>query len=129
MAHRGPTLNLEPINQDDRYLIAEQTCKSFEPSEGDADMLLVLKGAWQEHISRGGGKTTPKELLKGAFVSTTFADRQGQFIFSADDLLESEITSEEELVERYESIRYTFARARKAALRNTEPIFVNGERS
>jgi len=120
MARRGPALALEAINQDDRYLIAEQACKSFEPPEGDSDMLLVLKGAWQEHKLAGGGPTTAKNLLEGAFVSTSFPERQGQFKFSADALLETEIKSEEELIERYESVRFTFTRARKAALHNTE---------
>jgi hypothetical protein len=120
MVHRGPALPLEPINQDDRYLIAEQACKSFEPSEGDEDMLLVLKGAWQEHLSKGGGKITAKALLNGAYVLSEFPERQGQFLFAADELLESEIGSEEELIKRYELIRYTFGRAREAALRNTE---------
>jgi len=120
MVHRGQTLPLEAINQDDRYLIAEQACKSFEPPEGDHDLLLVLKGAWQEHLQHGGGKITAKALLEGAYVLNGFRERQGQFLFAADELLKSEITSEEELIERYELIRYTFASARKAALRNSK---------
>lgn len=120
MAHRGATLPLETINQDDRYLIAEQACKSFDPPEGDQGLLLVLKGAWQEHVERGGGKVTAKALLKGAYVLSGFAERQGQFLFAADELLESEVTTELELIERYESVHSTFARARSAALRNTE---------
>jgi hypothetical protein len=120
MVHRGPALLLEAINRDDRYLIAEQACKSFEPPDGDLDMLLVLKGAWQEHIEHGGGKITARALLEGSFVLNGFATLQKQFIFAADELLESDIKSEEELIERYEVIRNTFAGARSAALRNTE---------
>jgi hypothetical protein len=120
MVHRGPTLPLQAIRQDDRYLIAEQACKSFEPPEGDQDMLLVLKGAWQEHLQQGGGRVSAKALLEGAYVMSGFGERQGQFLFAADELLKSEIASEGDLIERYESIRYTFTSARKAALRNTE---------
>ncbi len=120
MVHRGPALPLETINRDDRYLIAEQACKSFEPSDADNDMLLVLKGAWKEHVDQGGGKIKAKDLLNGAYVRTGYADQQGQFIFSADDLLESEIASEEELIQHYEEIHFAFARARKSALKNTD---------
>jgi hypothetical protein len=49
-----------------------------------------------------------------------FQERQGQFLFAADALLESEIQSEEELIERYNEIAHLFMQARKAALRNTE---------
>lgn len=105
MAHRGPALELDAISRDDRYLIAEQACKSFEPSEGETDMLMVLKGAWQDHIERGGGRIKTKELLQSAYVLKGFAQNQGQFIFAADELLESEIGSEAELLERYNEVR------------------------
>jgi hypothetical protein len=112
---------LEAIAQDDRYLIAEQACKSLDaPQGGDAELLLVLKGAWADHLRRGGGQVTAKDLLSGAYVLEGYKDRQKQFEFAADDLLLSEIHSEEELVERYNEIAHSFARARKAALRNTK---------
>ena len=121
MLHRGPALPLEVIGQDDRYLIAEQACKSLDAPEGGAsELLLVLKGAWADHLRRGGGTVTAKELLQGAYVLNGFQERQGQFLFAADALLESEVRSEEELIERYNEIAYLFMRARKAALRNTE---------
>ncbi len=120
MVHRGPALELEKISQSDRYLIAEQACKSFEPADGDADMFMVLKGAWIEHQRGGGGRIKTKDLLASAYVLDGFQQQQGQFIFSADALLESEISTEEELFDRYSEVRNTFAAARKAALRNTE---------
>jgi hypothetical protein len=121
MVHRGPPLALEQIAQDDRYLIAEQACKSLDaPQGGDGELLLVLKGAWADHVRRGGGKVTAKELLTGAYVLNGFKERQGQFLFTADDLLASEIQSEDELLQRYNEIVHSFAIARKAALRNTE---------
>jgi hypothetical protein len=120
MLHRGPALPLEPIAQDDRYLIAEQACKSLDaPGGGASELLLVLKGAWADHL-RKGGKVTAKELLQSAYVLDGFRERQGQFLFAADELLESEIRSEDELIERYNEIAHSFMRARKAALRNTE---------
>jgi len=121
MLHRGPALPLEAIAQDDRYLIAEQACKSLDAPEGDvSELLSVLRGAWADHLRHGGGTVTAKELLQGAFVLDGFKDRQSQFLFAADDLLESEVHSEDELIERYNEVAHSFMRARKAALQNTE---------
>jgi hypothetical protein len=119
MSHRGPALPLAPISMDDRYLIAEQACKSFDPPEGETDMLNVLRGAWIEHSKQGGGTIKAKDLLTGALLGSALADKQGQFLFSADEILEQPISSEEELLEKYQSIRNTFSLARAAALRNT----------
>jgi hypothetical protein len=121
MLRRGPALPLHEIAQDDRYLIAEQACKSFAAVDGgNSELLLVLKGAWADHLRRGGGRVTPKELLQGAYVLNGFGDRQGQFLFAADDLLQSTVDSEDELVQRYNEIANVFMGARKNALRNTE---------
>ena len=47
------------------------------------------------------------------------ADR-ASWILRPDALLESEVRSEEELIERYQEIEHSFMGARKAALRNTQ---------
>jgi len=121
MLHRGAALPLEPIAQDDRYLIAEQACKSLDaPEGGTSELLLVLKGAWADHLRRGGGKVTAKDLLQGTYVLDGFQERQGQFLFAAESLLESEIHSETDLIERYNAVASSFMQARKAALRNTQ---------
>jgi len=121
MLHRGPELPLESIAQDDRYLIAEQACKSMDaPEGGDSELLMLLRGAWQDHLRRGGGGVSAKELLKGAYVLSGYKGRQGLLDFAADALLEAEVHSEGELIERYNEIEHSFTRARDAALRNTE---------
>jgi hypothetical protein len=121
MIHRGPTLPLIPIDRDDRYLIAEEACKSLDaPEGGTSELLLVLKGAWADHRQRDGGRVTAKELLQGAYVLNGYQERQRQFLFAADALLESEVHSEEDLIERYNEVAHSFAGARTAALRNTE---------
>lgn len=121
MLHRGSALALEPISRDDRYLIAEQACKSFDaPGSGSSELLMVLKGAWIEHVGNGGGRVKAKQLLESAYVLDGFRQKQRQFIFAADEILESEVESEEQLIEKYNEVAHTFSRARKAALRNTE---------
>jgi hypothetical protein len=121
LLHRGAALPLESISQDDRYLIAEQACKSFDAPEGhEAELLSVLKGAWAEHLEQGGGRVTARQLLQSAYVLTGYKERQTQFLFAADALLDSEVNSEKELIERYQEISHAFVLARRAALRNTE---------
>ncbi|HYM09880.1 MAG TPA: hypothetical protein VEU62_04065 [Bryobacterales bacterium] len=121
MLHRGQALPLEPISRDDRYLIAEQACKSFDAPPGNgSELLMVLKGAWAEHVEAGGGRVTAKQLLEGAYVLNGFKEKQRQLIFAADEILESEVESEDQLIEKYEGVAHSFARARGCALRNTE---------
>lgn len=121
MLHRGPALPLESIAQDDRYLIAEQACKSLDvPVGGSSELLMLLRGAWQDHLRRGGGRVSAKELLQTAYVLNGYGGRQGLLDFAADALVESEVHSEEELIDRYNEIEHSFMRARKAALRNSE---------
>jgi hypothetical protein len=58
-------------------------------------------------------------LLRGAFVQKNFSDTQQQLEFSADDILDEEITSEQDIEKRYTRVAEAFSRAREAALANT----------
>lgn len=121
MVRRGPALSLGDIAKDDRYLIAEQACKSFDPPDGEErDLLMVLKGAWHEHVEAGGGRVTAKTLLESAYVLQGYGEKKQQYLFAADEILESEVASEDDLVAKYEAVRKVFGRARDVALRNTE---------
>ena len=121
MSQRGPALELSPIAKDNRYLIAEKACKSFDGiGEDSSELLNVLRGAWADHQNRGGGPTTFRKLLNGTYVIQGFAEKQGQFVFAADEVLESVIQSEQELIDKYRNIADTFSGARQAALKNTQ---------
>lgn len=122
MARRGDFFPLEKISQDERYLIAEQACKSFDPAEGNesANLLLILKGAWALHVKNGGGRVPFKQLLSTFCAANVDKGKQEQFEFSADELMALEITSEEELLRHYDAVARTFARARQSALKHTE---------
>src|SRR5208282_1791783 len=52
-------------------------------------------------------------------VPTAFQARQPEFIFSAEEVLDEEVTSEADVVGKYERLAAKFAEARKAALDNT----------
>lgn len=119
MRRRGPSLPLNPISKDNRYLISEMACKSFAPAveNGEPEFYTALVEALRERTSNG--PVTFGQLLKGDHVTTRYADRQQQLVFSADDLLEQEVVDEVDLREKYEVISKTFEEARDAALKNT----------
>jgi len=118
---RGPALPLMSIPKDDRYLISEMACKSYgEGADGAGALKEALVGAMQTHLARGGGRTTIRRLLDPASLAAEFASRQQELLFSAGDVLDEAVGSEEELEERYKEIADRFTRARRVALANTE---------
>lgn len=117
---RGPALPLRAIPKDDRYLIAELACKSY--GEGDpakSDLRDVLVTSYRAYVQEGGARPTVRELLEPEAVPKEFASRQKEFIFSATDVLDERIGSEDELIAKYDAIAERFVRAREAALDNT----------
>lgn len=118
---RGPALSLDPIARDDRYLISEMACKSYGEGEGGAGALQeALVGALRTHLSHGGGRTTIRRLLDPQFLAEEYRSRQQELVFSADDVLEEAVGSEEEIEERYRRVADLFVKARRTALANTE---------
>jgi len=116
---RGPALPLKAIRKDDRYLISEIARKSY--GDGDeAALRLALRGALRTHLSRGGGAIPIRRLLEPALLAAEYASRQQELLFSADDVLDEPVASEEELQARYEPLAERFLRARQMALGNTE---------
>lgn len=115
---RGPSLPLNKIPKDSRYLISEMACKSY----GDAPMTAgelrsALLKAWQEHADSGGGAVTIRGLLSGKREES---QQQKMFVFSAEDILESSVSSEEEVTRAYTHVATAFTSARDAALQNTK---------
>lgn len=118
---RGPALPLSEIPKDDRYLISEMACKSYgDDPKSPSDLKNILIEAFREHKRKGGGRITIKELLEGDTVTKKHETRQGEFLFSADDVLDEIVGSEEELEEKYERISKQFFSARTAAIANTK---------
>ena len=121
ISERGPALPLEAIAKDDRFLISEMACKSYgDAPESPGELKNALVEALREHTQRGGGAITIKRLIDGDIAPDRYADRQGEFLFSANDVLEEVITSERDLDEKYDRISRRFFTARQAALANTE---------
>jgi hypothetical protein len=116
---RGPALPLQPIAKDDRYLISEMACKSYgDPATGTGDLRTVLLGAYAQYLAAGNPSPTIRALLENR-VPTEFKARQGEFIFSADEVLDESVTSEADLRAKYERLATKFGTARQFALENT----------
>ena len=120
ICQRGPALPLASIPKDDRYLISEMACKSYEARPGSApELRAALEAAYNDHVSRGGGRVTTRQLLDGSYVKITYSDRHQQLLFSADEFLDEEIDSGADLAHKFSRVEHSFERAREAALRNT----------
>ena len=117
---RGPALTPKFIAKDDRFLIAEMACKSYGASpDAPGELKKVLLEAFRTHREGGGGQITIHELLKGDVIRKNYANRQTEFIFSADDVLEELIESENDIEKKYGVAAAKFFKAREAALKNT----------
>jgi hypothetical protein len=118
---RGPSLPLTPIPKDDRYLISEMACKSYdEDSDGGGPLRAALLGAMRVHLARGGGPIPIRRLLDPAILASEYASRQNELLFSAEDVLDEPVSSEGDLEERYQRLARRFTNARQLALANTE---------
>ncbi len=117
---RGPALRLTPIAKDDRYMISEMACKSYgDDPDSPSALKNALIGAFRTHRSREGGAITVRRLLEGDLLGRQYAQRQPEFLFSADDVLEEPVDSEADIEAKYEAAANKFFAAREAALKNT----------
>ena len=113
---RGPSLPLKTIGKDDRYLISEMACKSYDEGPDGGALKAALLGAMRIHLSRGGGTIPIRRLLDPTFLAEEYASRQNELLFSADDVLDEAVASEAELEERYKRLAQRFTNARQLAL-------------
>jgi hypothetical protein len=121
MTRRGPAIPLINIAKDNRHLISEMACKSHAAlGGGQSDLKTFLLGAFLSHSAAGGGKVTIRKLFDKAFSEEKNKDRQAEFLFSAEDILDEEVESTVQINEKYESVVRLFETARRGALKNTE---------
>ena len=122
LAERGEAIHLSTIAKDNRYLISEMACKSFEVAEGtgDANQLeQVMIDLLQKHRVEGGGPVTASQLLTGEYAKGQYAHLQPQLQLSADDFMEEVLENEGSLLQKIHRVAQDFTRARRAALSNT----------
>lgn len=120
LSARGPSLPLTAIPRDDRYLVAEYACKSFDTSTGRSRFSEAILGAYKSHVEQGGSAVVSvDELIQGRFLAENFQGTQQQLQLSADDIINDVVGDEAELEARVAELEVKFARARTAALDNT----------
>ncbi len=114
---RGPPLPLKPIAKDSRYLISEMACKSYGDMGEPGDLRKALLEAYAAHTASGNCAPKVRQLLDAP--PEAYKTRQGEFQFSADEVLDDEINSEAELIAKISHIAEKFSDARRHALNNT----------
>ena len=122
LEERGEALPFSQIAKDNRYLISEMACKSFEVVEGkeDANQIeQVMIDLLQKHRDDGGGPVTASQLLTGDYATGQYAHLQTQLRLSADDFMEEVLEDEDSLLEKIHRVAQEFTRAQRAALSNT----------
>jgi hypothetical protein len=118
IAARGPSLPLNVIGRDDRYLISEMACKTFGelPATREA-ALQALEQAWEKHAQAGGGTIDFRDLLK-RYVVTSSAEEQ--LLLSYDDISNERVSSKVEIKKQFDAVATKFLDARSKAIQNTE---------
>ncbi|MBI2264302.1 MAG: hypothetical protein HYU64_03910 [Armatimonadetes bacterium] len=121
LQNRGPSLTLESIPKDARYLISEMACKSYGiGNQPVSELKRVLLEAFNIFRDQGGKRATVRQLLDGKYVADNYSHEKQELLFSSDELMDAEITVEEDLDRKYSEIAVKFTEARKKALSNTK---------
>jgi len=118
LKRRGEPMKLNKIARDDRYLISEMACKSHDAKGSEpSELKRFLAECLDAHIKSGGGKIGIRRLLEQGCKQ--IPTRQEEFLFSAEDILNEEVSTTEELEAKYDKIAAKFHKARQAALQNS----------
>ena len=123
LPERGKALLPSSIAKDNRYLISEMACKSFDVDEGTGDaneLEKVMTDLLDKHRADGGGSVTAGQLLTGDYAKGQYAHLEPQLQLSADDFMEEVLEDEDSLLEKISRVARDFIRARNAALSNTD---------
>ncbi|HEY9134518.1 MAG TPA: hypothetical protein VIM85_01860, partial [Pseudomonadales bacterium] len=118
---RGPCLELEKIAKDKRYLISEMACKSYEAKEDVEEGLKeLLLQAFRKFREKNTGSTTIGKLISENYLDEGSQNRQVELNFSADEMVDVAVDSEEDIIKSFDMLYGEFSTAREAALLNTK---------
>ena len=120
ITERGPYLKLETIAKDNRYLISEMACKSYDAGYGQVGLKQILLEAFKEFRKADSGSITIERLLSNEFLQTKYKARQLELKFSTDEVLDSVVNSEIEIEKEFDKIFKKFKISRELALKNTK---------
>jgi hypothetical protein len=114
---RGPPLPLKSIPKDSRYLISEMACKTYGDLGQPGNLQQVLEEAYAKYAEAGNPTASIRQLLKDP--PPAYQARQPEFLFSADEVLDDQVNSADELRAKFAGIAKKFEEARDAASDNT----------
>ena len=120
MRDRGHTLPLHPIAKEDRYLISESACKSFDLREGEVQSDLLKAAVLAKRRSAAPPGSTIRDLLESESVDEEFPNRRDEFLLSATPILDEAVDDDPELETALGGLAERFRTARTAALMNTD---------
>ncbi|MGA8705746.1 MAG: hypothetical protein WB646_02045, partial [Steroidobacteraceae bacterium] len=117
---RGPSLPLRQIERQQRYLISEMACKSYgDNSQANSALRSALTEAWEAYASSNAAPTTIGELLDH-YLPQKFQDLKPSLLFAASEILNQDVSSKDDVIDRYSGVAAGFEFARTQALLNTQ---------
>jgi hypothetical protein len=117
---RGDYMPLEDIAKDDRYLIAEVACKTYDPTDKSAPSLLeYIKSRYKEEVDAGRQRIKIKDLIAPRDGEKSRYDEY-QLSFSLDEAVDRDITKADDLEGAINPLIAKFTNARTRALKNTK---------
>ena len=119
LRRRGAIQPPKPIPRDDRYLISEMACKTYEAPANleDADHVQIALLAFRQ-LKTAGVEVTPPRLKERAREIATGQNRQGLLELMYEDAPTS-LPDEASVIALYEGQWKAFSKARIDALENT----------
>lgn len=119
MQARGGTLPFVDIPVDDRYLVSEVACKAYAADALDSP--APIETILIEAFRKGGGGRRILGSLFDEKSSLAKEDPQQLLLLQvgAEEIMEEEVQSEDDIRARVQKIARRFATAREAAVRNT----------
>lgn len=113
---RGPHLPMAAIAKDDRYLVAELACKTYDPDSSEP-LENILRDEFRRRKASGAQRVTFRELITPP--KETPDTRQREFEFSITEVLDVAVANEDEIAAKIRPIASRFTLAREKALQNT----------
>lgn len=115
LTSRGAPLEMGSIAKDDRYLIAEMACKTYDPTS-EEPLSSILQKEFRRRKEAGAKRITFRELITPPKAQNP---RQVEFEFSINEVLDEAIGSEEDILAKIRPLIARFGSAREKALANT----------
>lgn len=119
---RGRALKFEYIEKEDRFLISEMACKTYEaPADSELDIKNFLIEKYEDAVRAGRKRITGEELFSKEFkADKKYDDNVTLFEFSAVDLYDKVIENKADIETFCSEVAKRFSDARTKALQNTK---------